>query len=180
MGFLSHSGKCGMPDGISLDTIAACEAVRWQPHNDKGPFFILGQSVLLMGQNFQTCSEVGRVKLPGYRMEVLDMVKDIVKSAIMIKLKCKSESPLISPAEFCCAAGVAVKVIGLDDEFAEHFRAMGTVEEMKEILFPKLEAVKEEYQDDGVNQRLLHLLLSCKVEGEVTDEIREIFDMGMH
>lgn len=108
------------------------------------------------------------------------MVKDIVKSAIMIKLKCKSESPLISPAEFCCAAGVAVKVIGMDDEFAMHLRSMGTVDEMKKVLFPKLEAVKGEYQEDEINKRLLHLLLSCKVEGEVTDEIREIFDMGMH
>lgn len=108
------------------------------------------------------------------------MVKDIVKSAIMIKLKCKSESPLISPAEFCCASGVAVKALGLDDEFAMHLRTFGTVGEMKAVLFPKLEAVEDQYQDDGVNKRLLHLLLSCKVEGEVTDEIREIFDMGMH
>lgn len=108
------------------------------------------------------------------------MVKDIVKSAIMIKLKCKSESPLISPAEFCCASGVAVKVLGLDDEFAMHLRTFGTVGEMKAVLFPKLEAVEAQYQDDGVNKRLLHLLLSCKVEGEVTDEIREIFDMGMY
>lgn len=108
------------------------------------------------------------------------MVKDIVKSAIMIKLKCKSESPLISPAEFCCAAGVAVKVIGLDERFVNKFRSLDSVAEMKEVLFPELEAVKEEYQEDAVNKRLIHLLLSCKVEGEVTDELREIFDMGMH
>lgn len=107
------------------------------------------------------------------------MVLDLVKQAILLKLVSKSESPIISPAEFCYASGYALHLIGSSEEIIQNTRAKNTIPEMMNAVFPQLESVQEQYKQDPANGRLLHLLLTCKVDGNVTDELRELFDMGL-
>lgn len=106
------------------------------------------------------------------------MVLELVKEAIHIKLTCKSESPIISPAEFCFAAGYALKLIESQTDFAQEVRLKTTINEMKMLITAPLNKVQEQYKEDPQASRLVRLLLTCKVEGEVSEELRKLFDMG--
>ena len=104
------------------------------------------------------------------------MVLEIVRQAVEIKLKCHTESPLISEAEYCCACGEGLRILGDPEGLLEKVREMGSVLEVKEVVLPVFKEAMEKYEEDPRKKRLFHLLVHSRVKGEITEEIRVLFD----
>lgn len=101
------------------------------------------------------------------------MVLDIVKQAVRIKMTCKNPSPIISEGEFCCACSYALREIGRED-LLEQAKKAARVEELQKQLLPVLEENREAYEENPSVKRLLELLISSRVQGEITEEIRSL------
>lgn len=104
------------------------------------------------------------------------MVISIVRQAIDFKLVSRTESPLISEGEYCCACGRALRVLGDPQGLLKKVRDMATVKEVKEAVFPVFEEALKKETNDPKKARLFHLLLHSRVNGEITEEIRVLFD----
>lgn len=104
------------------------------------------------------------------------MVLSITRQAIQFKLRCGTESPLISEGEYCCACGEGLRMLGNPDGLFEKVRELPTVKDVKELVVPIFQKALEEEQDDPERTRLFHLLTHSRVNGEITDEIRVLFD----
>lgn len=108
------------------------------------------------------------------------MVIDIVRQAVQYKKKCSTESPLISEGEYCCACGEALRMLGDPDGLLEQVKTMATVKEVKDLVLPvfekALEEASEKPEEKPEEKRLLHLLIHSRVIGEITDEIRVLFE----
>ncbi|MEY8426974.1 DUF3837 family protein [Lachnospiraceae bacterium 46-15] len=102
------------------------------------------------------------------------MVLEIVKQAVQIKMSCKSECPLISEAEYCYACARALKEIGAPDSIWQEFRGASKVEQVREKLTPYFQEKRGEYAENPPMDRLLTLLVHCRVEGAITDEVRKL------
>ena len=103
------------------------------------------------------------------------MVIGIVRQALQYKKKCRTESPLISEGEYCCACGEALRMLG-EDALLEQVKPMATVKEVKALVLPVFEKALEQAPENPEEKRLLHLLIHSRVVGEITDEIRVLFD----
>ncbi|MDO5425066.1 MAG: DUF3837 family protein [Eubacteriales bacterium] len=103
------------------------------------------------------------------------MVLEIVRQAVQIKMRSKSESPLISEAEYCCACGIGLRLLGNPEGLLEKVRQMATIAEVKEAVVPIFQKAQETAEAPA-DQRLFRLLASSRVEGAVTEEIRPLFD----
>ena len=102
------------------------------------------------------------------------MVLSIVRQAVQIKQKSLTESPLISEAEYCCACGEALRALGDPDGLLARVRTYQRIEDVqKEVsgLFEKAMEAEENPQ----RKRLFHLLVSSRINGEITEEIRVLF-----
>ena len=53
---------------------------------------------------------------------------------------------------------------------------MATVKEVKDLVLPVFEKALEEAPEKPEEKRLLHLLIHSRVIGEITDEIRVLFE----
>ena len=104
------------------------------------------------------------------------MVLEIVRQAVEIKLKSRTESPLISEAEYCCACGISLREAGADKALLEKAKTMETVEEAREAFQPVFQKAFEAQEENTRLYRLYHLLLHTRVKGKITDEIRVLFD----
>ena len=104
------------------------------------------------------------------------MVIDIVRQAVQYKKKCSTESPLISEGEYCCACGEALRMLGDPDGLLEQVKTIATVKEVKDLVLPVFEKALEEASEKPEEKRLLHLLIHSRVIGEITDEIRVLFE----
>lgn len=104
------------------------------------------------------------------------MVLSIVRQAVQFKLQCRSESPLISEGEYCVACGKGLRLLGDPDGLLEKVRELPTVKDVKDEVLPVFKKAMEENQDNPRNFRLFHLLVHSRVVGEITDEIRVLFD----
>lgn len=104
------------------------------------------------------------------------MVLEIVKQAVQIKMTCKSECPLISEAEYCCACARALRELDAPEEFFQEMRQAQQVEALREKMTPYFREKREAYKEQPEIHRLLSLLVHCRVEGEITDEIRKLMD----
>ena len=93
------------------------------------------------------------------------MVTEIVRQAIQLKMRSRAESPLISEAEYCCACGLGLRLLGDPKGLLSKVKAMDTVHEVKETVVPLPE-----------KKRLFHMLAHSRVEGDITEEIRTLFD----
>lgn len=100
------------------------------------------------------------------------MVLDIVKQAVQIKMTCKSECPLISEAEYCCACARALKELDAPEELFQEMKQARRIEELREKLTPYFREKRGAYGEQPEMLRLLNLLVHCRVEGEITDEIK--------
>lgn len=89
-------------------------------------------------------------------------------------MNCKSECPLISEAEYCCACARALKETGAPDSVWKELREAAKVEEVRAKLTPYFQRKREEYAGNPPMDRLLKLLVQCRVEGVITDEIRKL------
>lgn len=105
------------------------------------------------------------------------MVKGLARDAVQIKMKATEESPLISVYEFCYAAGLGLRVMGIPAAEAEKLRGEEDFLELKKKVqeLVKDSAAFADYPNGG---RLQSLLTGCRYKGEMTDEARELFDMG--
>lgn len=106
------------------------------------------------------------------------MVKEIVKTAIEIKMTCKSVSPIISGGEYSYACGLALKELKADRELLEKAVSQPDIPSMQETVREFLNASKEKADGQPQYERLLHLLLTSKADDKMTDEMRDIFWMG--
>lgn len=105
------------------------------------------------------------------------MVKEIVRDAILIKLKIRQESPLISAPEFCFAAGLAAAYMELSEEQAKELCQLQDFEELKARMRELVKA-SEVWESIPEGERLKSLILGCRIREEITDEARELFEMG--
>ncbi len=64
------------------------------------------------------------------------MVTEIVRQAIQLKMRSRAESPLISEAEYCCACGLGLRLLGDPKGLLSKVKAMDTVHEVKETVVP--------------------------------------------
>lgn len=53
---------------------------------------------------------------------------------------------------------------------------MATVKEVKALVLPVFEKALEQAPENPEEKRLLHLLIHSRVVGEITDEIRVLFE----
>ena len=53
---------------------------------------------------------------------------------------------------------------------------MATVKEVKALVLPVFQKALEQAPENPEEKRLLHLLIHSRVVGEITDEIRVLFD----
>ena len=105
------------------------------------------------------------------------MVKGLARDAVQIKMKATEESPLISVYEFCYAAGLGLRVMGVSAEEAGKLRETEDFQKLKEKV-QKLARESAAFADYPNGGRLQSLLTGCRYKGEMTDEARELFDMG--
>ncbi|MDY3919863.1 MAG: DUF3837 family protein [Candidatus Limivivens sp.] len=103
------------------------------------------------------------------------MVPEIVRQAVQIKMRCRTESPLISEAEYCCACGIGLKLLGDPQGLLEQVKQMDTVGQVKEAVVPLFREAIEQTEDPE-RKRLFHLLVNSRVEGGISEEIRPLFD----
>ena len=105
------------------------------------------------------------------------MVQSIVRDAVQIKMKLKAESPLISVDEFCYAAGLGLKISGMEEKAAEGIRDMVDFLKLKDKVKELLREDKnlDEYPQ---GERLKSLILGCRIRGEMSEDARALFDMG--
>ena len=104
------------------------------------------------------------------------MILEIVKQAVKAKMVCRSESPLISEAEYVYASTHALNLMGKPAEQVRILREAATIGELREKLSPYFEAKRSDYQEQPQMYRLLSLLVGCRVEGEISEEIRSLMD----
>ncbi len=105
------------------------------------------------------------------------MVRDIVRDAIHIKMKAKAESPLISVYEFCYAAGLGWKIMGIPEEEAAQLKQLEFLELKEKVQ----KAVSESgaFADVPDGERLKRLIVGCRIKaGEMSEDARALFDMG--
>lgn len=105
------------------------------------------------------------------------MVLSIVKDAIHIKMKLKNESPLISVFEFCYAAGLGCRIMGMDAGQFEKFRNAEAFMDMKAEV-QELVKSSEKFADDPQKERLKNLIAGCRIRGDLSEDARLLFDMG--
>ena len=79
-----------------------------------------------------------------------------------------------SEAEYCCACARALKETGAPDRVWQEFREASKVEQAREKLTPYFQGKRGEYAENPTMDRLLKLLVQCRVEGAITDEIRKL------
>jgi hypothetical protein len=107
------------------------------------------------------------------------MIYDLVKTAVHIKMKCITRNDLISSAEFCYAVGYCMNLLKMHKEFIEEVMSMNTVhdirEKMKTIIEPKIKA----FDKDRDNQRLLYMVMECKLEKDLDAELKGLIQMGL-
>lgn len=105
------------------------------------------------------------------------MVLSIVRDAVHIKMKLRNESPLISVYEFCYAAGLGLKVMGVAAEEAAGYKDAESFQDMKTSV---QEMVKEsdKFEDYPNGPRLQSLITGCRIRGEMSEDARALFDMG--
>lgn len=103
------------------------------------------------------------------------MVTEIVRQAIQLKMRSRAESPLISEAEYCCACGLGLRLLGDPKGLLSKVKAMDTVHEVKEAVVPLFTEVCET-EEEPEKKRLFHMLVHSRVEGDITEEIRTLFD----
>lgn len=104
------------------------------------------------------------------------MVLDLVKQAILIKIDAKFESPLISPAEYCYASAYLYRKCRKSQEEINELKAAATVEELMTVVNPFAASQQAANPEDASMVRLCGLLTGCRVTGEITEEIRQLFD----
>ena len=107
----------------------------------------------------------------------IKMIPELVKQAVQIKMTCKSECPLISEAEYCHACARALKELNAPDDLVQELHQASSVEEARGELTPYFRKRREEYAGQPALYRLFNLLIHCRVEGEITDEIRKLMDI---
>ena len=103
------------------------------------------------------------------------MVLSIVRQAVGFKQKCLTESPLISEAEYCCACGEALRALGNPDGLLEKVREYPTIESVQEELLSIYQEAAEK-EENPQRKRLFRLLVNSRITGEITEEIRVLFD----
>ena len=91
-------------------------------------------------------------------------------------MTCKSECPLISEAEYCCACARALKELDAPEEYIAQMRQAQRVEELRKTITPYFREKREAYGEQPQMHRLLSLLVHSRVEGEITDEIRKLME----
>ena len=103
------------------------------------------------------------------------MVLSIVRQAVAIKMKSFTASPLISEAEFCCACGEALRILGNPENLLDKVREYQRIEEVQKEILAVIEKAVEEEEEPQI-KRLFRLLVNSRITGQITDEIRVLFD----
>ena len=105
------------------------------------------------------------------------MVLSIVRDAVHIKMKLKNESPLISVPEFCYAAGLGCRIMGVietDKNALQNEEVFGNLKEQVQ----QLARGSESFANIPNGDRLKSLIVGCRIRGEMSEEARRLFDMG--
>lgn len=101
------------------------------------------------------------------------MILELVKSAVETKITCKAESPLISEAEYCYAAALALKRLE-QTELLRQVKDKHAIADLRQLVEPVFQAAYEVRQKEPQMERLLHMLIGSRVEGEIKEEVREL------
>jgi len=108
------------------------------------------------------------------------MVKDLVLNAVKIKMNCTTRNDLISKAEYSCAVGIAFRSMKRDKDDLQSILKMTTISEIKASI---VEIVRIAYEqptnsESEAIKTLFHMLLECKIDGEMSEELQEVMLMG--
>lgn len=106
------------------------------------------------------------------------MVKEIVRDAIVIKLKIRQESPIISVAEFYFASGLAAQKMQLSQEQTDALMQISDFGELKAAV-GRLVKESDVWESFPEGARLQRLLAGCRLRAEINDEAKELFKMGL-
>ena len=71
----------------------------------------------------------------------------------------------------------ALKELNAPDDLVQELHQASSVEEARGELTPYFRKRREEYAGQPALYRLFNLLIHCRVEGEITDEIRKLMDI---
>ncbi len=105
------------------------------------------------------------------------MVKGLVRDAVQIKMKTKEESPLISVYEFCYAAGLGLRVMGVPEAEVKKLCQEEDFLKLKEKV-QEMAKKSAAFADYPGGIRLQSLLVGCRYKGGMTQEAYELLDMG--
>ncbi len=106
------------------------------------------------------------------------MIRELVQDALRIKMAAEKESPLISAYEFCYAAGLGCRVMGVPQEKAQTLRDMDSFEEMKKQMQEMTRENREIFGGVLHGERLCSLLLGCRFHGQADADARALFQTG--
>jgi len=102
------------------------------------------------------------------------MVLDIIRQAVQIKMTCQNQSLFISEPEYICGCSIALQELSRPKEQMQILKNSKTVEELRVQLVPFFETKCGEYQENPQLYRLFCLLVSSKVTGEITEEMKAL------
>lgn len=105
------------------------------------------------------------------------MVRELTRDAVQIKMKSKQQCPLISAHEYCYAAGLGLKVMGISRDEAQKIRDSEKLEEMYEVVDGLVKA-SERFAVYPNGEKLKQLILDCRIKETITEDSRALFDMG--
>jgi|GEM_PF-1413351 len=106
------------------------------------------------------------------------MIKDLVKGAIHIKMGSTSRNDLISKGEFSYAVGLALSILKEEKTLKDEVLTMETISQIKTKV---VEKVQKAYDGGGYERKyktLFYMIIECKLDGEMTEELRELILMG--
>lgn len=107
------------------------------------------------------------------------MVFDLVKDAVKRKMGFNTRNDFISYPEFMFGTGYALFILEASKEMIDQVYELNTVheirEKMKEIILPILGSWTGKEEE----KRLFSMVIECKLEGEVTKELKELMEWGI-
>ncbi|HIT89885.1 MAG TPA: DUF3837 family protein [Candidatus Merdenecus merdavium] len=106
------------------------------------------------------------------------MVYDLVEGAVITKMESKHRNDLISLGEYCYASGYALHTMKAPQKLFVEALECKTLKELKEKIKTFIEPKQKEYEDVHRMDTLIYMLLNCKLEGDLNEELRGLIEFG--
>ncbi len=107
------------------------------------------------------------------------MVIGLVRDAVKIKMAAKEESPLISAYEFCYAAGLGCRILGLAPEKTRELAKTDDFAQFKQRVQELTRNAEDAFAEYPNGSRLYSLLTGCRYKGAMNADARKLFELGL-